>query len=182
MIHPTKMTVTKEPDKINPKLIRTRISRCDLKQQGLLEWIESRETLTFPTVSVVFCRYRRKPATPYSRAIRSFVDHKVHDVIFDKEWRLRDGKKLPGWFAIVQDHTVRAQIFFRFDPKKKGKMIVDRRFTLLKGDQRQLELLREVFLICQKTRRVIQERGIASSGETAEKELFGDTLPRFQSL
>jgi len=180
--HPQKMVVRTIQDPDNERRRIKQIVKNTLKKNELRDWIEQCETLTFPTVAVVFCRTRRKPKVPHSRALKSYIDNQFYDTVFDKEWVLPSGKKRPGWFAIVQDHTLRAQLLFRFNPKRRGRLIIDKRYSFLKEDNRQIELLREVFLICQKTRRVIQESGIASSGDVAEKELFGDQLPAYQEM
>lgn len=181
MYHPEKMFVVTIQDPANKNNRIEKIERCTLKKPELREWIEKCETLTFPTVAVVFSRFRKKRTAPFSKVVKSYVDNAFHDVVFDKEWYFPNGKKRPGWFAIVQDHTVRAQLIFRFDPKRRGRLVIDKRFTFLREDNRQLEPLKEVFLICQKTRRMIQEAGLASSGDQAEKELFGDQLPAYIS-
>ena len=180
MFHPRKMVVRTKKDPDNKYAKITSIEKnLFKKKQDIRDWIEENETITFPTVAVVFCRHRKKKTVPYSRVVKSYVDNAFHDTVWDHEWWLPNGKKRPGWFAIVQDHTVRAQLIFRFDPKRRGRLVIDKRFTFLKDDNRQLEPLREVFLICQKTRRIIQESGLASSGDQAEKELFGDQLPSY---
>ncbi len=177
--HPTKMLVTtiKDPEDEHRKI--KSIAKHELKKADMLEWIEKCETRTFPTDAVVFCGYRKKKSVPYSRVIYSDVTRGFLDIIFDKVWMTKDRRR-PGWFAIVQDYTVRARLIFRFDPKKKGRLVVDNRFKFLGEDKRQLEPLRKVFLLCQQSSKVIQEAGLASSGDKAEKELFGDSLPSYQ--
>lgn len=173
IIHPTKMFMEKGKDPENQNLIKTRITKVAMKPEEIRKWIEEKETHTFPSYSIVFCEYRRKKSVPHSRAVMSYVNNRFYDVVFDKRWLLPDGKYRRGWFAIVEDHTVRAQLLFRFHPKKRGKLVIDKRYSFLKGDNQQLQPLKEVFLIIQKSRKAIVESGIASSGDKAEDELFG---------
>lgn len=174
--HPKKMIIKKVRDD-ETGVRMEKIERCDLKKQEMLDWIEKCETLTFPTVAVVFSRYRKRRKVPYNRVIYSYVAKSFTDVIFDKVWVSGDGRRKEGWFSIVPDHTVRAQLLFRYNAKQKGRLTIDKRFTFLARDNHQMEPLREVFLLCQKKRKVIEENLIASSGDTAEKELFADDLP-----
>lgn len=174
MFHPQKMIVEIQAEKNNPQVKHKKIVKCTLDKPALLKFIDEKETWTFPSYAVVFCEYRKKKGVPHSRAIRSFVDNRFYDVVFDKRWVFKDGKVRRGFFAIVEDHTVRCQLLFRYHPKKRGKLVVDKRYSFLKGDIEQLNPLKEVFLICQKSRKAIVEAGIASSGDQAEKELMGN--------
>lgn len=62
-------------------------------------------------------------------------------VIFDREIKLADGNTLSR-VAYCPDHTARAQIFFKIEPKT-GKVAPDRRYLLADGGQ--TSRLRRVF-------------------------------------
>ena len=62
------------------------------------------------------------------------------DVVFDREFELSEGKKVLG--AIVPSHSVRAQLMFRYDPKKE-RVFVNEKYVLV--DVRQQNKLRKVF-------------------------------------
>jgi len=143
----------------------------------LLAFIEEKETATFDTVFVMFCGYRRKKSVPYSRSVFSYEQKRMTDMVFDKIW---PGKK--GAYAIIPDHTTRAQLLFRFNPRAKGKLIPDKRFSFLEQDMKQIPLLKQVFLLCQKNKQQVLGSMIASSGAKAEAELFGSELPGYQDF
>lgn len=62
------------------------------------------------------------------------------DVVFDREFELSEGKKVLG--AIVPSHSVRAQLMFRYDPKKE-RVFANEKYVLV--DVRQANKLRKVF-------------------------------------
>ena len=172
--HPTKMTIETFPDPANKNVMKRKVSKCTMKAEDIRAWIEEKETLTFPSYAIVFCEYRRKRSVPHSRLVKSYVDNRNYDVVFDKRWKLPNGQHRKGYFAIVEDHTVRSQLLYHFHPKKRGKLVIDKRYSFLKKDNQQLQPLKDVFMIIQKNRKAIIEAGIASSGDQAEKELMGE--------
>jgi len=173
-IDPTRMQVQIDPATRDIARIRTQMEHKDL-----LEWIEERETWTFPTVAVMFCAYRKIRTVPFSKVVMSYErkPQAMTDVVFDKVWPGR-----PGYYAILPDHSVRAQLLYSYSKRKRGKMVVDRRFSFLEGDKRQIPLLREVFEMCQSKKSVVRALQVASSGEQAERELFKDDRPQYQNF
>jgi len=62
------------------------------------------------------------------------------DIVFDREFFLSGGKKILG--AIVPSHSLRAQLMFRYDPKKQ-RVFANEKYVLV--DVRQANKLRKVF-------------------------------------
>lgn len=134
--------------------------KTDWDADQIRAFIDSKETHTFPSHHLVFCNIPGpKPGVPYGIALKSWITKRFRRVWFDLQWELptpenpyREGE--PNKCAIVDDDSIRAQLFFTREVKT-GKVIPRRigngrdsmyMFSLLGGDAaRSLEILRNIY-------------------------------------
>lgn len=132
--------------------------RTEWKKEKILSFIDRKQTHRFPSHYLVFCNLPpTKPGLARSIPVKSWITRRFRSVWFDMSWPLptpedpyRKGE--PNKCAIVDDDSMRAQLFFIREPKS-GK-VVQRQladgipaFHLLTNDAAQsLPILRRIFV------------------------------------
>jgi len=144
----------KTPETFDRTIVKE-VKTDDSKEQ-ILAYIDKRETVKFPAHWLVFTNLsNRNPALPWSRGVKSWYTNRFESCAFEMQWPLptpldpyRKAEKLNAC-AIIQDDSVRAQLFFMIQPAK-GKVI--RRmngdknaFVLLKTEEKSIAILERIF-------------------------------------
>ena len=105
--------------------------------------------------------------TYHSRVVQT-GPHSNDDVVFDRVFNLADGAIMH--YAVVNNHSTRAQLLFRYDSKNK-RIEVDKRYSLLDDDQN--SRLRQLYtqIINPKLRRERMADQVSGEVEATEESL-----------
>jgi len=109
--------------------------KTDWKKEKILQYIDRRQTHRFPSHHLVFCNLPpTKPGLPRIFPVKSWITRRFRSVWFDLAWPLptpEDPYRIGDPFkcAIVDDDSMRAQMFFMREPRT-GKVVMR---TMTKG-------------------------------------------------
>lgn len=129
--------------------------KTDWKREQILQYIERRETHTFPSHYLVFTNMiPKKAGLPYAISLKSWITRRFRMIWFDLPWPLptvdSPEKGKPNQCAVVDDDSIRAQLLYTRQVRT-GKVIRRKdgnkaSFFLLKRDQEtSLPILRKIY-------------------------------------